>query len=63
MREEQDDPTPSEDTDAINHRRRCAMQADALEDALAHPSPAVGSRFFSVPGVTMPWGMPPWEKR
>lgn len=49
------DPIPEGDDE--NARRRCAIQACGLEEALKHPSPPAGSPFFSVPGVTMPWGM------
>lgn len=52
---------PVADGDNENARRSCATQALNLENAIKHPSPAVGSPYFSVPGVTMPWGMPPWR--
>jgi hypothetical protein len=48
------DPAPAGDDE--NARRRCALQAFNLEGAIKHPSPAVHSPHFSVPGVTMPWG-------
>jgi hypothetical protein len=54
------DPCPADESaDEINARRRCAIQASNIEDAIAHPNPAPGSRLFSVPGVTGFFGFTP----